>query len=99
MTTLTVSDSPVRILPTRVEIRAMMTRPSVFISVVAAGLIAFLSTLGAVLYLVAHDKPTDAITWLIGSCVFGGAIKLIDKLNQVHKAITTTKDGGNNGSQ
>jgi hypothetical protein len=74
-------------LPTRAEVMAMLNTTAGYVTTLVVGLIAFLAVLGAVVYLVAHGYPSDAVTGLMGGSLLVLVLNLRGKLNDLHSEV------------
>jgi hypothetical protein len=75
-------------LPTRSEVRAAMLNTTAgYVTTLIVALIGFLAVLGAVVYLVAHGYPSDAVTGLLGGSLLALVLNLRSKLNDLHTEV------------
>lgn len=93
MATWTVPNSPTLALPTKQELRAMLSRPSVVITLALCVTAVILSFVGAITYLAATGKGTEALGALVIVPVIGFMVTTIGRLSKIEKATngTTTR--------
>lgn len=101
MVTLSLSDPAAKIvaLPTREELRAMLSHPAVAITAIVCVTLFCLGSVGGVILLALNGKGTEAV----GVFILGLMTLILGKLSRVQEQVraattTTTTDGGSNGS-
>jgi hypothetical protein len=85
-------------VPTRREIRTMLTRTGIAITAIIAVTVVLLGFVGAIVFLVWHDKSTEALTFAVVTPLIGMLVSVMGRVRSIESkvdaaAVSSNGDG------
>jgi hypothetical protein len=84
-------------VPTRREIRAMLTRPSIAIAAIIAITVVIVAFVGAIAFLVWHEKSTEALTLVVVGPFMAALVAVMSRLRSIESKVDTVNTSSTDG--